>query len=358
MSLFAIGIILILSGLVFYRYEFISTFISFLICIYLTALTYFSINISDNISYTILYNNSVVNSSGVAAVTSNNWVKLCQWGLLHNLTYQQFKTILFCLCILSLFFVVKVWIGKYMSLIFSLFVIYPVLLEIIQIRFFVAEMLCLIALVLLEKNKKWSIPAFVILLILGASIHNSVIIYAIFLLIPLVKKYKKKLIALIIIFDALSLALGSKLKLLITNFVTDKQVSYLDNGRNGISLILLIILISLLSLTCYIIGKSIVAQEKVNNRYKRTAEFLVDANICILLLISLLPLAFNFYRLLRISWVLFYILVGIAIRCKVNTIEKVKINIVVIAIIFSIIGFVFILFHLTPNAFTSYNFIG
>lgn len=358
MYILCVGILLIFAGLCFCKIRSLDILISILIYIYLVALTYFSTNIADNLEYTYLFDYVNINPEVVSSVTSSNWVRICQLGIQNKLSYQQLKTILFAICLLIIFLLIKKWVGNSISFVLSLYLTFPALIDIIQIRFFVALVCCIIGLYFLEQDKKWTLLFYIICVLLGATVHNTVIFLLIFILIPVIKKYRSKLLISILSIDIFFLIFGKRFLSIIENIVSDKQAKYFDYGLPLLSCVAMIITMILLALICHMISQQIVHSDGIKDKYKNIAEFIDNANTCMLLLIGILPLSFNMYRLERISWILFYILLGIMLKynININIFNKVKVNAKLIATVTYIIVFAIMVLHFEPAAFWSYPF--
>lgn len=341
MNILLVGIILIILCITLYKSKILSPMFYVIVGVYLTWLTYIATTIPDNPSYTILYNNSVINFQGVSEVTSPTWATLCGWSLERGYNYQQFKCVLYALGIVLLFFVIKQWVGDNFSLIIGLYLIYPALLDIVQIRFFIAEILCLSGLIFLIKSRKWSIALFIFFVLLGASIHNTVIVYLVFLIIPFIKKNRKKFLAFCIGWDVFGLLFGSLLKNKLGSLLSDKQALYLNNSRGLSGLVLITLAILLL------IGVSFKLVQSVPIENDNKIDFAFDGILCSLLFIPALPLAFNLYRLFRIFWFLFYILVALSIKYSKE--KRVKLSIWWGALGVTVVSSMIMMIYLTPN---------
>lgn len=312
----------------------------------------------DNVGYTQNYYFVARDADLVKQITSKGWVVLSQWGLRFNLDYQQFKTLIFIFCMGLLIWSLYRFVGTNYGLFFGLYMIYPVLVDIVQIRYFLSLSIVIFGLSFLQKGKISSYLIYLALLFIAVLIHNSNIIYIIFLIVPIMEKtsYRKLVIRAIICVDFLLLLLQRWLIPIIRNFSTDKQQAYFVSLSlpNIILFITIMLGIAIFSFTLEQVAQSDVSISKTD---ERIIAFTSNLNIVILLLIPILGIAYNFFRLERISWLILYILISVLIKYKVNwNIKKVKFNMLGIAIFIAIFGFGVMLLHYESLIIGTYPF--
>lgn len=357
MSLFILGILMGIISICVARTNWSSVFSLFIMC-YLVLLAFNATEIVDYSQYISLYRLTAIDEQLAQSIASSGWVFLTKLALNFNLTFQYFKTIIYVICLILLFEIVKKITGRSYSLFWGLYLIYPALVDIVQIRFFLAMIICLIGLFFLKKGNFISIILFLVFLFLGTTIHNTVIFYLLFLLVPIIRKNKRRAVESIFLIDILLLIFNNSLKSFALSFSTDKQMQYFNTNISGWALIVLIILFSLIAYLSNAISSTLNSCSFVSSSDKLNSEFLASCNICMLLIIPFLPLAFNFFRLERISWIILYILLVLMNKYNLKfKLQKLELSLSYVGIIMVILGFVIMLLHFEPIVFWSYNFI-
>ena len=236
--------------------------------------------------------------------------------------------------------------------------IYPALVDIVQIRFFLSISIVILGLSFLQKGKLRSYVIYLVLLSIAILIHNSNIIYIIFLIVPVMSKikYRKAVIKGIICTDFILLILQRWLIPIIRSFSTDKQQSYFVSL--SLPNILLFVLIMLgIAIFSFILERTAQDDVSITKDDKRIIAFTSNLNIVMLLLIPILGIAYNFFRLERISWFILYILISVLIKYRTNwNIKKIKLNMRWIAIFITIFGFGVMLLHYESLIISTYPF--
>lgn len=312
----------------------------------------------DNVGYTENYYFVARNADLEKQITSKGWVFLSQLGLRLNLNYQQFKTLIFVLCMILLIWSLYRFVGINYGFFFGLYMIYPALVDIVQIRFFLSISIVILGLSFLQKGKLRSYVIYLVLLSIAILIHNSNIIYIIFLIVPVMSKikYRKAVIKGIICTDFILLILQRWLIPIIRSFSTDKQQSYFVSL--SLPNILLFVLIMLgIAIFSFILERTAQDDVSITKDDKRIIAFTSNLNIVMLLLIPILGIAYNFFRLERISWFILYILISVLIKYRTNwNIKKIKLNMRWIAIFITIFGFGVMLLHYESLIISTYPF--
>lgn len=313
----------------------------------------------DNVGYTENYYFVARNADLEKQITSKGWVFLSQLGLRLNLNYQQFKTLIFVLCMILLIWSLYRFVGINYSFFFGLYMIYPALVDIVQIRFFLSLSIVMLGLSFLQKGKLSSYVVYLSLLFVAILIHNSNIIYIIFLIVPIMSsktKYQKMVIKGIVCIDFILLILQRWLIPIISSFSTDKQQSYFVSL--SVSNILLFVLIMLsIAIFSFTLERIVQDDLSIAKEDKRIIAFTGNLNIVILLLVPLLSTTYNFLRLERISWLILYIFISVLVKYRTNwKVRKIQLNMKWGAILIAIFGFVVMLLHYEPLIINTYPF--
>lgn len=352
MNYILIFIVLIILSFIFYK----SIFMAIIDSIALAWLCYSTPFLIDNDGYIQNYLLVNINSNLAQSMTSKIWVFLSRFGLYFKLDYLQFKTIIFIICMILIGIIVYRTVGANYGFIWGLYFIYPALVDIVQIRFFLAICIVLLGLTFLKNNTKLSYLIYFICLVTAIFIHNTTVVYAIFFITPFMKKYKKIILQIICILDVIFLLFRNNLLTFVERFVNDKQRGYFEGNLSFINVSLFIIIMIAVAILTYQIYR--VGQEgNLNENDKSTLEFFSNLNIILLALIPLLVLAYNFYRLERISWIILYLALGILIKYKKDwVVSKIKVNVVAGSILLGIFGFLVMFLHYEPLIIETYNF--
>lgn len=352
MNSILIFIILIIISFIFYK----SIFMAIIDSIALAWLCYSTPFLIDNDGYIQNYLLVNINSNLAQSMTSKIWFFLSRCGLYFKLDYLQFKTIIFIICMILFGIIVYRTVGTNYGFIWGLYFIYPALVDIVQIRFFLATCVVLLGLTFLKDNTKSSYLIYLICLVTAIFIHNTTVVYAIFIIAPLMKKHKKTILKVICVLDVILLLFRNNLLAFVERFVNDKQQSYFSGNLSIINVSLFIIImiaVAILTYQIYCVGQ----EGNLSENDKNTLEFFSNLNIILLAIIPLLVLAYNFYRLERISWIILYLAFGILIKYKKDwVVSRLQVNMFAGSILLGIFGFLIMFLHYEPLIFETYNF--
>ena len=204
---------------------------------------------------------------------------------------------------------------------FGLFLIFPALIQLIQFKFFTSTSIVILAYSVLIKNKKHSILFFILLMCVAMLIHNSTVVFLIFLLLKFKnKKVSTKLILVITIFMSLIFSLNIGIVDDISRLlISEKQIDRYITNTISPSSVLWIIIIYTCWLLCYIISFYILKHSKKDN--VEINQILTQDIIAINLLLLTIPLLLldrNMHRFIEIGYVIMFFSVSIVM----NKIEK------------------------------------
>lgn len=347
--------ILLSISLLFYK----SIYVGVIDILGLVWICYTTPFLIDNIGYAENYSLVSRNKYLAQQITSFGWVKLSEVGLNLDLDYQQFKSIILILSLILILISIRRFVGTNYGLFFALYLIYPALVDIVQIRYFLAMSIIILGLSFLQHNKIRSYIVYLICLILAILIHNSCIIYVMFLALPFLnnKHIRGIIIRSIIILDILLIIFQNQLTPLFRSFATEKQQAYFVSMTlpNMLLFSLIIIMIAFISIQLQNMVKN--EDNLITIDDKRKIAFLSDVNIMMLLIIPFLSLTYNFYRLERISWMILYMAFCLLIKYQFNwQIKRYRINLFVSSIIFALFGFLIMFLHFEPLIIETYPF--
>lgn len=278
----------------------------FLAILFLGMITYLGDNVADFENYQQAYN--YISSGNEYIDLGTGWFYLCKIGAMFNLTYLQFKTILIVVSILIMNSAIKYFIkdNKYKPFIWSLYLIFPALLDCIQIRFFLAMAIILYGLRFLLGEQKRDIIKYVLVVLIASIIHSSMLLYLIFLLYKLLGKNELKYIMIIVISMFAFLMFKDQIINICSIFINSSRIQRYFYSTDSLGIKGIITYVSIIIIFYYI---SNIMINKIKNEKKEITFFRFVAKLNILISIVLVFSIFdpNFFRLQRIMWILMYI---------------------------------------------------
>lgn len=181
--------------------NYISTIIFVVIFVTLCILFGFNTNNVDYINYQNAYNQ--ITSGEINNYFGTVFTLIIKLSGYLKLSYQQFLIAISVITIFILVIGLKK-ITNRINITLLLFMIYPFVFDIVQYRNFLAYAICLygIHFLLKDSDEIKNLCLFIIFVIIGSSIHSSMVIYLSFILIK-IKNYKYFLLSIIIIFSTI-----------------------------------------------------------------------------------------------------------------------------------------------------------
>jgi hypothetical protein len=233
------------------------------------------------------------------------WAQMCKAAGWMGLDYASFKLIVIIISLVIIYKAINSFLYSKSGIPFfwSCFLIFPLFLDLVQVRFFFAESILLFGFQYLLKNNKTGKWKFILLVLLASSIHSSIFFFLIFILIPYVDKFKKKMPFLVSILCIISFYAPSIAVSLATKFINVNRIEryFFSSDRTGF----LGIITAILTLYCFLfITKKIRDSEIIDKNF---GDFLYKSN---LLMWFLLPIVFfdpNIFRIQRPMWLMLYI---------------------------------------------------
>ncbi len=349
-----IFLVLIFLGLVINRPKIFGPMIIIFLGIWINQ----SINLgkmADFYSYQNIYNQIALGINNENYQTGNGWYVLNKVGQSLNLNYAQFKIYISILCLIVIALILKYWIGANYNYFWSVYLIYPALIEMVQTRFFVATTIVFLGLMFLYHNKLWSNIIFVIMILISTTIHAAASFYLVFLLVPILNKNIKIFRRVFVVLVVLLVCFGNRLQNIITIFANTRELDYF-NGRPSLGHLLIFICIVL---AFYFItqklNRIIQKDSTIVEKEKKISNFITNINTCMLLLIPILPLAFDFMRVQRIAWLLLYVQFLILIKNKKYIkFNDYKCSYKIMLWGVSVLGFALMICYFNPAVLTSF----
>lgn len=346
-----IYILLILNG-VFFKNK-IKIYDIFII-LFLCLITFFSNDVADfenyEKAYTYISNGNIYNDLGIG------WYYLCKFGSFFNLTYIEFKIIIIFFSCILIRKTVNYFIDdyRYSTLIWSLYLIYPSILDCVQVRYFLAEAIVIFSIrYLILSNIKNNIK-YICLILIAFTIHSSSIFYIILLFIQLFGKKQKLLNYFIYINIFIIILMKQYIIRFASLFINVNRIEryfYSDNavGIYGIfAYMTTIIFFIIISNSLEKISKKIIT----NIKFKQYLTIFKNSNKLMSIVLPLTLFDTNFFRIQRPMWLLLYIAGVILIKNNIFVIKNLKIRLILF--LTAILGNVFYISYFTFDIIKSF----
>ncbi|MBD5430748.1 MAG: EpsG family protein [Lactobacillus sp.] len=320
--------------------------------IFLSYLTFVSTDVPDFANYQYVYQH--INPNQLFGM-GKGWYMLNDWGRNKGWDYPQFKTFLVFISLLLIFIAVRYFLGKNYNLIWGLYLFYPALLDIIQVRFFVTLGIFIFALIFLFQRKWWSIIIYVLLITLAVPIHSSAAFYYLFVFVPFIEKRQKVFSVGIFIGTILLVFLKSPLQKFISMFASTRQQFYFESTTSLGTLLLLDLMVIVFYFITYSINNEIVNSSIFSEKEKMFSKFCVTINLLMLVLIPMGIVSPEFLRVQRASWLLFYMLLTVVLKRKQDAVVgNVRIKSQLLGMMMALFGFGVLINYLSPLVVPSF----
>lgn len=335
-----------------------------LIIMFLVTINYDAPNVADFMSYNNIYN-SITNKE--LYQTGYGWYLLNNLGRTLGLDYNHYKmwTIIIAGC--CIWMISRILVGKGENFIVGLYLLYPALLDTVQLRFYTAMTIVLVGILFLVKQKTWSTAIFIVFVLMAYTIHSSTIFYAVFALYPIIDKISDKMRYIIVGISILLIVFKSKLLSIVYYVANVRQLQYLDSAygvTSGSSYVLVIAIMSIVVM--YFINNRIFVLVNSNSLFsdsdKQVVSTIRGISLMMFLLIPLVILSGEFFRVFRIIFILSYISIAILSKYNYNYQIKnikyngksIKIKSQFLGLIIAVVAFIINILYLSPAAFDSY----
>nr|WP_281247596.1 EpsG family protein [Haemophilus paracuniculus] len=308
--------------------------VKYLLISYIFILMAFNTYNADFENYQNMYN-AIGNGTYGGWITDFGYVALVNLGNSFGLTYADFLIVYFGVTALLLLKIVNKY-SAYPNAVLSLILLYPLFINIIQLRSFLALLIIVYALQYLTERNFKNIAKFITAIVLATSLHLSSIFFGI-LLIFFIRNRVYILILGILAFILL-IAISPFLVDLINTISVGKLDSYTENNYITLNKVIRTISIGMASIILIASLKYTLIKDGAISKYDNT---LANVAILILLLSSIAILFSNeFERYSRLGYLLSYILYfNILATNSVNQIKKILLSILFSATIFGYIFF-------------------
>jgi len=353
--LLLIYILLILIGL-FIR---VGKWYRFAVVVSLFVLVSTNIYRADYNIHLNLYNSSIEGIYYFSVGANYGWVLLCRLGHFINLTFDGFAII----CIVISMVLIILTITRYTKTtglsnkVLAAFMVFPALIDLIQLRHFVAISIVIFAIRFIVDRKRFGVLYYCIAVFIATTIHSAVVIYLMFVLVLLLSdKVRKVLPVFMTVFAVLIIILTN-----FTTVITDISSLIIGDLRTTVYILnpitasrfetiiacfaLYICNFLLLKYATKNLNRSIIEESDVEPTSVLIKSFAADVRDCNILLFSTLPFIFftnDFARFPRSMTVLNCIVFASDIYYERNKDKKFrKILIYSTYILLLFVGFIF-----------------
>lgn len=336
----------------------------FFVILFLVKINFNGYYVSDFSNYNQIYNQI---SPTMLYQTGYGWYFLNNLGRNLGLDYNQYKALTILICGLILWFVSYKLIGESSNFVAALYLLYPALVDTVQIRFFTAITIVAIGIIFLVKREIKYTVIFIGIVLIASTIHTSALFYILFAAAPFAKKHQKFLAIIVLISSLILIIFKSKFYGLVSSLANERQLLYFDptsGVTSGSGFLLLIAILSIIAM--FIINnqiKNIIVENDSFSLKDQNVSFTIEGiSLVMFLLIPLIILSGEFYRVFRILFPLNYVLIAILIRNKSKYVvwtivydkKKILINPKILGILIAVVAFLVNILYLTPAAFYDY----
>ncbi|MDY6331106.1 MAG: EpsG family protein [Fibrobacter sp.] len=271
------------------------------------------------------------------------WLGLCKFFSSCGFDYYMYKSVI---VLVSGFFILQlinhyVKNPKYASFVWVCYLIFPAVMDLVQLRFFLASSIAIWSTQFLIDKAKYGKGKFIILMLLASMIHSSVFFYFSFLLFPFFEGKEKKFAYLVVVCFVLFFFLKSKL-LSVANVLTNaNRIERYFEGGGAVGSF------GILAYTGTILAFYFLAKGMKKSAGAVEANYYSFFQKAVLVSSFLLPLTLfdtNFFRIQRPMWLMLYIGAAMLLDRGTRTIyvgSKKRINCKQSIAFFAVMGFVF-----------------
>lgn len=234
------------------------------------------------------------------------WFGLCKFFSSCGFDYYMYKSVI---VLVSGFFILQL-INHYVtnpksaSFVWVCYLIFPAVMDLVQLRFFLASSIAIWSTQFLIDKARYGKSKFIILMLFAGAIHSSVYFYFSFLLFPFFEGKEKKFVYMVVACFVFLFFLKSQLLSVANALINARRIDrYFENGRA----------IGSFGILAYI--GTIIAFNFIAKRMKRTVgstetnyyDFLQKAALVSSILLPLALFDTNFFRIQRPMWLMLYI---------------------------------------------------
>lgn len=299
-----------------------------------------STNIADFAAYNSVY--QYIGAGNFYPNTGVGWWFLCKLGNMAGMTYGQFKMVILLLGLLLIRSTIKYFTSN-QNYIWSLYIIYPAITDLIQIRFFMGIAIIIWAIKYLLRDTTKGYFIYCMLVIIAGQIHNSAYFYIFFIFWKIVIKNIRVTITMLTVFLGICFAEKSILVNIISQFGTGQENEFYLNNTLYQPTVSQTIFFSLMNamfiVSAFYIRKSVILENQydlIPKVEKNYLDFMLAVDIMAIVIISMAMFSFTFFRLQKPLWILNFIDVAIYMAY----VKKGKVSPGIIITIYAILGII------------------
>lgn len=311
-----------------------NNFYFFIVLCSLAYLSIISTNIADFSAMENVFNYIKFTGNEYLSLGYGWWI-LCKIAAGFNLTYVQFKTIILILGLILVWLSAKALNIKN-NFIWSLYIIYPAITDIIQLRFFLAISIVIFLIpFLMQDNFKGYFIYILGIIFIAAQIHNSAYFFLIFLFWKIAFVYWKYIFSIAFLGSIIILFDKSLIIPVIQHFGSDQENNFYFTSEYGASrylIILFLLTLIFFIFTSIYIYRNSYTKLKLQSNFNK---FMCVANGITIFIVLLSSLAFTFLRLQKPLWILNYFNLAIYMQNP----QKGKISAEVLLLLYLILAF-------------------
>lgn len=299
-------ILLIFAALTIHRY---SKWSELIILIGILLIVYWAVDIPDFNNYQNVY--KAIGAGSLYNDTGIGWYVLCKIGNFLHLDYKAFDMAIITASLLLIRSSVCCFIsnGKMRCWIWGLYLIYPLLMDLVQIRFLLSTALILFAVPWLMFPYKHGGIRFLLMLAISYTIHSSAIFYFIFFVAYYLKRLSYGLIGLLTALGMVASLFKTQLIALMSNFTNGARIERYLRSTDGAGVTGLATYLGILIIFVWI-SWLLIRQSREEGYEKSLYKFQLRVNQLMFLVLPLCLYDTNFIRLQRPMYLILYITLG------------------------------------------------
>ena len=342
--LLAVFILTIFYGIFFKKNKFYWLWCAILLAIiFNTTKSY-----PDFYSYNYIFNN--INKGDFLSIFNENgptlWYILCFIFGKIGFAYRGMVVIVIFISMFLINYRIKE-IKVNNNIFWALFILFPGIIQCVQLRFFLGTAIILFGLIPLLQNKEGSYVKYIVCILISYAIHSSCIMFSIFLIFPLFNKYGYRKTMIISIFITLVLYFGFQqlIPQVVKSLVSSAKYERYFNSTITTTTFMWFVEVLFVWLSCSFLNTFLLKMINKNVAIDKENKLLSNniQKAIALLLITIFFMVFdgNFHRFIEIGYVLFYTNISITF----NYIKFNKSNLLLLTtVIISIVGIAFYIY--------------
>lgn len=289
-----------------------------IIIVFMCCLVFHGVTVPDFSMYETAY--KYIQSGHQYSDLGVGWYWLCRLFGEFGFSYAFLKAVVFAFS----GFLIKHTVDRFVktselrSIVWGLYLLYPALLDGVQIRFFLSESIVIFALPFLVSKRRVDRFKYLLLTTLAISFHSSAIFYLLFLFAPLMR-HVKKIFLYIFIFISFVLFFGRKYVISLGMFLlNENRIDRYLTGSDGAGFFGVLAYTTTTVLFYVLMRKfyATVAQSTFTVEERNFFNLSVCISMISFLVLPMISFDPNFGRLQRILWILLYLQSAVLIENK------------------------------------------